>query len=220
MSDLSGYFPLSQRPRRDESGVSSNRAAARGTILRELAGILGGLSPADWELQTLRTGWTVRDAVGELAWLAGTGRWRRASAVWGRSLTERRSQAAVAESFAREQGGDLVGRMHDLADADLAPGARRTVAELSPVVVAAFELSTVLGRPIAVDPIASGSVALARGLGGPVEIRAVTSARTLVATDADWRVGRGRELPGTASALVLFLFGRTPPPSGVAGGRA
>ena len=212
MNDLSGYFPLSQRPKRDETGVTNNWAKARGTILLELAGILGELSPADWELPGLPPGWSIRDAVGELVWLAGTGWASRASQTWGRSLTEWRPQAAVVESFAREQQGDLAARVHGIATDDLAPGAKRSVRELSPAVVAAFELSTVLGRPVTIDPIASGAVALARGLGGPVEVRAVTSARTLVATDADWRVGRGPELPGTASALVLFLFGRGRPP--------
>ena len=48
--------------------------------------------------------------------------------------------------------------------------------------------------------------------GAPVEIRAVVTARTLVATDAAWRVGRGPKLPGTAAGIVLFLFGRGGPP--------
>ena len=68
------------------------------------------------------------------------------------------------------------------------------------------------GRHIAVDPLAGGAVAVARGLSAPVEIRAVVTARTLVATDAAWRVGRGPELPGTAAGIVLFLFGRGGPP--------
>ncbi|TBN56378.1 hypothetical protein EYE40_02615 [Glaciihabitans arcticus] len=212
MSDLSGYFPLSQRPKRDETAVTNNWAKARGTILLELAGLLGELDPADWELPGLRPGWTVRDVAGELVWLAGSGWASRASRVWGRSLTEWSSQAEASERFAREQHGDLAARLHTIAVDDLAPNARRSVRALSPAVVAAFELSTALGRPIAVDSIVSGAVALARGIGGPVEVRAVTSVRTLVATDADWRVGRGPELPGTAAALVLFLFGRSRPP--------
>jgi hypothetical protein len=46
-----------------------------------------------------------------------------------------------------------------------------------------------------------------------VEPVAVVRDRTLAPTDADWRIGRGPELPGSAAAIVLFLFGRAGFPS-------
>ena len=80
-------------------------------------------------------------------------------------------------------------------------------------------LQAELGDAVSVDPVASGAVALARSLSAPIAIRAVVTARTLLATDAAWQVGRGPELPGTAAGIVLFLFGRgaVPTPETTAG---
>ncbi len=87
-------------------------------------------------------------------------------------------------------------------------GRRVKVPALGSVLVEAFELAAWAGRPLTVDPITSGAVALDRSLRAPLAIRAVISNRTLRASDADWSFGTGPELVGTASALVLFLYGR------------
>ena len=209
-------LPLSQRPRRDESSVTANWAAHRGAILLETAGMLDELPAHDWGLPALRPDSTVRSVVAELVWLArGTAR-QRAVAVARRALADRTGFAAASRALVLEQSNaepaELVRAVRGLAVDDLSGRGSRTVASLSPAVVAAFDLSAVTGRDIAVDPLASGAVAVARSLSAPVEIRAVVTARTLVATDAAWRVGRGPELPGTAAGIVLFLFGRGAPP--------
>jgi hypothetical protein len=100
-----------------------------------------------------------------------------------------------------------------LETAALAPplGKRRTrIGVVGPLLADAYELARVLDREleIEVDPTLSGAVALARSLTAPLPIRATIRDRTLIATDAGWRIGTGRDLPGTASALVLFLYGR------------
>lgn len=45
--------------------------------------------------------------------------------------------------------------------------------------------------------------------------RAVVTARTLVAVDGEWQVGRGPALPATAASIVLFLAGRGGVPASV-----
>ena len=190
---MASYFPLSQRPRRDETSVSSNWARHTGTVLLELAGLLEPLSPADWQAESLREDVNVRDVVAELVWLETT------------TALHRRLKRSAPSADAPAA---LIAQVRELSTSALAPTATRSVAHLSHAVVAAYEVARATRHPLAIDQLASGAVALARGLSGPVGARAVTRERTLVATDADWTVGRGPAIEGTAEAIVLFLFNR------------
>jgi len=190
---MASYFPLSQRPRRDETSVSSNWARHSGTVLLELAGLLESLSPTDWQAESSREGVSVRDVVAELVWLETTTPLHR----------------HLKRSAPSNDGPDaLITQVRELSTSALAPTATRSIAHLSHAVVAAYEVARATRHPLAIDQLASGAVALARGLSGPVGARAVTRERTLVATDADWTVGRGPAIEGTAEAIVLFLFNR------------
>jgi hypothetical protein len=189
VNDLASYFPLSQRPRRDETDVTNNWSRHRGSVLLELAGLLDELP--EFDVAALREGVTIRDAVTELIWLSETTRIER----WRRKAPTPIEDAALAT------------RLRSLATDDLA-GRSRNVRELGDAVVCALEVGTATGHPVSIDPVASGAVALAQGLSGPIGARAVTRERTLVATDAEWRIGRGPELEGTAAAIVLYLYGR------------
>lgn len=80
---------------------------------------------------------------------------------------------------------------------------RVRVADLGAALVEAYALGNV-----AVDGVTTGAVALARALVVPLPMRAVVRGSTLRATDADWAIGAGPEIPGTARELVLFLYGR------------
>ena len=46
MADISRYLPLSNRPRSDESSVSSDRRDAIGDVIEEAARLIGGVAPA------------------------------------------------------------------------------------------------------------------------------------------------------------------------------
>lgn len=194
VNDMASYFPLSNRPRRDEADVTNNWSRHRGTVLLDLAALLGALAPEEWELPALVEGMTVRDTVAELVWRSGTTR-----------LSRLRSSRPAGQS-----PSELASAVHGLATDDLAAASKRRLGELSDAVVAAYEIAAATGHPVSVDAVASGAVALARGLGGPVGIRAITSERTLVATDAEWQVGRGPVIEGTAAGIVLYMFGRAP----------
>ena len=191
---MASYFPLSNRPRRDEVDVTSNWSRHRGTVLLDLAALLDGLAAEQWRLPALVAGTTVRDTVADLVW---------------RSTTTRLSRLRSSRPAGQEPA-ELAAAVRTVATGDLAAASRRRLGELGDAVVAAYEIAAATGHPVTVDPVASGAVALARGLSGPVGIRAVTSERTLVATDAEWRVGRGPELEGTAAAIILYMFGRAP----------
>ena len=212
MSEFSQYLPFSQRPRRDESAVTSNWAKHTGNVLLELADVLSELEPAEWEAPTLRPEVSVRQVVAQLGYrLGSTKRERAASAVRGFFREGKSPQAIAAANVlaaADASTGDLVRRVRHIATLSLASLASRTLSELSMAVVTAFEVAAATRKLVEVDAVASGAVALARSLNAPLSIRAVVRERSLVATDAGWSLGEGSKIEATAAVLVLFLFGR------------
>jgi len=190
MSDVSRHLPLSQRPKHDESAVSGDWSTAFGAVLRSVAGELDAAAgtPADAGL---------RAVAGPLVWRLSTTGLGRASA--------RLSRRDSATETAARPAGELAADLRSLAD-----NARKTrIGDLSIAVVAALDTAEITGRPVAIDPTTLGAVAIARALGAPLPIRAVLAGTTLVATDGDWRVGRGASrIHAPAARITLFLFGR------------
>ncbi|MET4580878.1 hypothetical protein ABIE21_000368 [Conyzicola nivalis] len=197
MSDVSRYLPLSQRPKRDESGVSGDWSAAFAAVLRAIAG------------QVRDSAGTTHDAglravAGPLVWRLSTTRLGRVSAG-----LSKRAASSGAERPATELAAELEA---------IALDARQTrIPELSAAVVAALDTAAVTGMPVAVDPIALGAVAIARALSAPLPIRAVLGGTTLVALDGDWQVGRGWSVVHAPGAeIAAFLFGRAGVPADAA----
>ena len=126
-----------------------------------------------------------------------------------RSLAADAGPAAAAAAPASASAG-AAATAAAVSSAARAPSRRprRGVGDLSVAVVGGYDLAQTTGLPVPIDRVASGAVALARSLTAATPVRAVIRGRTLVATDAGWTVGHGPELAGTASSIVLFLWGR------------
>jgi len=197
MSDVSRYLPLSQRPKRDESGVSGDWSAAYAAVLRAIAGQVRGSAGTTHDAG-------LRAVAGPLVWRLTTTRLGRASAG-----LSKRGASSGAERPAPELAAELEA---------VAVDARQTrIAELSAAVVAALDTAEVTGVAVAVDPTALGAVAIARALSAPLPIRAVLGGTTLVALDGEWQVGRGRSVVRAPGAqIVSFLFGRSGVPADAA----
>jgi hypothetical protein len=88
------------------------------------------------------------------------------------------------------------------------PVRRRSNRELESIVVAAYDVARSADIDLALDPLASGAVAVAAAARSGGAIRSILRTSTFVATDADWRVGSGPVVDAPASAIVLFLYGR------------
>lgn len=204
MSDLGKYLPLSQHAATDESAVTGNWAELTGQTLARVADLLDALGATGLDRPGMRPGSTVGGVARELFTPSRRDRLRRAATL---GIAQRRGPAAPIED------GRLAASVRELAVAASAPGAKCSVHDLSIAVVTACDIAAATGSPIVVAPTASGAVALARSLSAPIGIRAVLRDRTLAPTDADWRLGRGPEISGTAGAIVLFLFGRAGFPS-------
>jgi len=183
MSDLPKYLPLSQRPRRDESGVSSDWSGRVSAVLTSLAALVDDLTP---DAQA-----AVHDDLARLVWALRANRRER-------FVARMRRHEPLAESV------DLVGDLRALA----ALARRRPLGDLARSVVTALDVAQAAGTTVDIDPVSLGAVAVARALNAPLPIRAVLSGVTLVAGDADWAVGHGPETRAVGAQIVLFLYGR------------
>jgi len=183
MSDLPKYLPLSQRPRRDESGVSSDWSERVSAVLTSLAALVDDLTP------DAQAG--VHDDLARLVWLLRAGR-------------RERFVARVRKLRPLAGDTDLVGALRGLA----ALPRRRPIGDLAAAVVTALDVADTAQTTVDVDPVTLGAVAVARALSAPLPIRTVLSGVTLVAADADWAVGRGPETRAVGAQIVRFLYGR------------
>lgn len=185
---------------------------------RDLADLLDRLAPADWDVDSLCAGWTVRDVVAHM------------------TLATRLSKPAAVLGVLRARGD--INRM--IGDA-----ARRRAAEFGPAELVA-QLRATAGsarRPLGsqpADPLVDLLVHgqdIARPLGRtrtmPLErvlpalehvwsssfygARKRFSGLRFVATDLDWSAGEGPEVRGPGGELLLLLTGRDAGLDGVDG---
>ena len=213
MADFAQHLPLSQRPKSDETGVGTNWHRELAATLTAVADLLGGLTPELWDQPSLAPGWRIRDAAGYLVWRLGSPRKElligRARAYLTNFPSARRATEALGRQAGIDEPADLVRRLREIAAEETAGRGRHGITELTEAIVHGIDIAVPLGRSLPVDPVASGAVALRQALIAPRGVRGVLRSRTLVATDAGWRVGRGRAINGTAQTHLMFLFGRT-----------
>ena len=200
MTDWARFLPLSNRDRGDESSVSRNWSRATSGMLLGLAAVLDA-RPEVLAQPTLRPGTSVAEATRELLVQLRSSRWQRAAARIGAAESANADVDALTDN-------ELADAVQAEALARSAARARTSVRELGDVLVLALDLRASIGATIEVDPFVSGAVALDLALRVRNPRRAVVTARTLVAVDGHWQVGRGPALPATAAAIVLFLAGR------------
>lgn len=204
MADFARYLPLSQGPRADERGVTSDRRAPTAAVLREIAGALRAGGDLGWNAPT-DDGGTVATTVTRV--VAGFDRppSRRALDSAQRVLGMQPGSSAPVPppSGATDAAAALETRAVLLSE-------RRQptpLVELDDAVVAAILVGDALGARPALPPIATGAVALRRATAAPTPIKAVISGHSLRATDAGWTIGHGPTLVGTAHELIRFLAG-------------
>jgi len=180
MSDIPKYLPLSQRPRRDESGVTGDWAPRLSAVLEVLAGLV-------------EKDETASDDVARLIWMLRADRRSRLS-------------AAIARKTPRALTDDPAAALRSIASET---GRKRPLRDLASAVIVTLDVASASQRAVHLDAVSLGAVAVARALSAPLPIRAVLADVTLVASDGDWAVGRGPERSVPGAAIVLFLYGRT-----------
>lgn len=217
MAEFARHLPLSLRRTGDEAGVNARWAGHVGATTAAIADLAATLTAEQWEAPSLCAGWRVRDVAGHLVWRLGSSTphllGSAARAYVGHHLHPARAIDDLSRAAARAEPAELVQSLRQIAQAKSAGHGRTGITELTEAVVHGLDLAHPLGLALPLHPIAGGAVALRRSLIAPIEIKAVLRTRTLVATDAEWQVGHGAELPGSTEQLLLFLFGRGPLPA-------
>jgi uncharacterized protein (TIGR03083 family) len=213
MVDISRYLPLSQRSGDDESGVTADWRPNIAAAITRIADLLDGITPEQWEGASLCTGWSTRDVAGHLAWRLGSSTRELLRdglrAAWRCRFSPSRIIDVLSREAAAADTGDLVRRLRETARAHVEGRGRKSVHELTEVVVHGYDLAVPLGLDLPFSPVETGAVAIARAVGGPLSTRAIMSGRSFAASDAGWSVGRGPASEGMARSIILFLFGRT-----------
>ncbi len=194
-----------------EGVVQRNWAIEITDILVQTAGMLEDLAPERWDAPSLCTDWRIRDVAGHIIWRVGNSyaeMLRSAGPRLPRTPNPMRAMDELSVETANASPAELVRQLRKVAARKLAGVGRLGITELTEVLVHAYDMAQPLGVPLAIEPRVSYAVAASRVRLLPVELAVVVANRTLVATDADWSVGTGPEIEGTAEAIVLYLHGR------------
>jgi hypothetical protein len=200
VSDWARHLPLSNRGRRDESGVTADRSAATAAVLVALAETLTArpdLLSAPTRQDGVRVEHALRQALTRMRW----SRWQRVLASVG--------ALDAPDDELRDAPVTALPDLMRVEAAERVSGSRPTsVRALGEVAVLALDLRSTHDADITVDPDALGAIALDLALRQPIDRRAVLGARALRAVDGGWQVGTGRPLYATSADIVLFLAGR------------
>jgi len=199
----------------DQSNMTRSWGSEIASILVQTAGLLEDLPAEKWETASLCEGWSVRDVAGHILWRIGasTPRMLRegGGAYFGKHLNPMKAMDDLSVAAGRAEPVEIVRQIRHIAATKLAGEGRTGVSELTEALVHSYDIAWPLDVRLAIEPRVSHAVASARvRMPLPLSMRAAVAARTLRAADADWQIGTGPVIEGSAEAIVLFLFGRAP----------
>lgn len=183
----------------------------------ELADLLEGLAPAQWESRTLCTRWTVRQLVAHVVSyeelrLGGLA----TRALRGRGMPDRMNAVGVAD-YERRTTAELVELLRSRArPSGLTAGFGGGIG-LVDTLIHHQDVRRPLGLPRTV-PRERLRFALGFTVTAPT-VRGFWNARgvRLVATDLDWATGRGPEARGPGETVLMTLAGRAGVAAGLTG---
>ncbi|MGH3401761.1 MAG: maleylpyruvate isomerase family mycothiol-dependent enzyme [Streptosporangiaceae bacterium] len=185
---------------------------------RDLAGVLDGLTAAQWDAPSLCDGWAVRHVVAHLTMPLrySPPRFLLRLAAAGGSF--RKMSDGVARRDGELPRAQLIATLRDRATYPWKPPGGGLQASLTHQVVHGLDITAALGagRRIPDEAMAAvlGSVT------GPQSMKHFgvdLSGVQLQATDLDWSRGQGAPLRGTAADLVLLATGRRLPDGALSG---
>jgi uncharacterized protein (TIGR03083 family) len=172
------------------------------------ADFLAGLNPEQWATPSLCAGWTVRDVAAHCVSFEGLSSGQlTARFLKGRLQTDRINALAVAD-LAGASTDDLIGLLRDNAlPHGLGAGFGGRVA-LTDNMIHQQDIRRPLGQPRTIPADRLGAaldfVRYAPTIRGAWQVRGVR----LVATELEWRHGKGPEVSGPGEALLLVMAGR------------
>lgn len=128
---------------------------------------------------------------------------------------DRRESLATAFLTSAGIDGDALSARHSPATTTRDASIRdASIRDLDRTLYALLDLAETLDTVPEIDGLTTGTVALYRSGRVRYPQKAVVHGRTLRATDADWQIGYGPVLEGTALEIVRFFAGRGTWPAG------
>ncbi|MCF7551634.1 maleylpyruvate isomerase family mycothiol-dependent enzyme [Pseudonocardia sp. WMMC193] len=183
------------------------------TARAELADLLAGLTPAQWEQPSLCAGWRVREVAAHVA-LTAESPFTQVAAMVRSGFRFDRMVDATARAHAAVPTSQLVDEVRGLVGVRRRPPGTVPADPLNDVLVHTQDIARPLGLDIAI-PAEPATVAadLVWRRAFPFRARDRVRGRELVATDVEWRRGAGEPLEAPIGDLLLILTGRIPVPA-------
>jgi uncharacterized protein (TIGR03083 family) len=182
---------------------------------RMLADFLETLEPADWEVRSLCTDWTVREVVAHVAWGPTQAALERMRVFARGGFRINRVSADHAKRWGKQAPEQMVTRLREIAEDRRRPVGIADTHVLADIMCHSLDIRRPLGRPRVMPPEPFRLTAdLMAGMGWPLAVVFARSPRKtlkgvrLIAQDLDWTHGQGPEVYGTAEALLLAITGR------------
>jgi uncharacterized protein (TIGR03083 family) len=178
---------------------------------RGLADLLQGLTDEQWRTPSLCAGWSIRDVAAHVAMAPqppGLGS-MLAAGIRARGSFDRLNHDVAVRHAARPTER-IVAELREHADSRRLPAVTSYRNIVPDILVHGQDIAIPLGLPHPV-PVAAAVAGATRvwGMGWPFWARRRLGDVRLVATDAEWSAGHGREVRGPIDALLLLLTGRT-----------
>jgi uncharacterized protein (TIGR03083 family) len=185
---------------------------------RDLADVLDGLSPAQWDAPSLCDGWAVRHVVAHVTMPL---RYSPARLMLRLAAAGGRFQK-MSDGVARRDGelprAELIATLRDRAAYPWKPPGGGLESSLTHQVVHGLDITAALDIESRVPDEAMAAVL--GSVTGPRSTRYFgvdVSGVQLQAADLDWSLGQGPPLRGPAASLILLLTGRRVPDGALTG---
>lgn len=175
-----------------------------------IADLLDDLTPAEWDAPSLCAGWRVRDVAAHLALAPQPpGLADMVREGWRARGRFHRLNHDVAVRYADDPGRDLAAEIRATASSRTLPAVTNYRNIFFDVMVHGQDIAIPLGRTIEL-PVRAAATAATRvwTMGWPFWSKHRLKGLRLRATDTDWSVGRGLEIAGPITPLLLLLTGR------------
>jgi uncharacterized protein (TIGR03083 family) len=174
----------------------------------DLATFLSGLSPGEWDADTLCAGWRVRDVVAHLISYDELSVAGLAARMVRAGLRPDRANAIGLAEYRRHSPAELVALLRAHLRPSGLPAAFGGMIALTDGLIHHQDIRRPLGMPRRI-PADRLRPALRFALTAPVLHGFwLTRGLRLVATDLDWTAGHGPEVRGPGEALLLVIAGR------------
>ena len=175
-----------------------------------LAEEVDALSSTSLEAPSWCSGWRVRDVLGHVVYLAEATQWRVARDVVRLGPKPDKALDHQARALGDQEASELTARLRTAAGGRFHVVGSPAVVALGEMLVHSADMFRAIDRDIDVDPeVASPVLGVYRRLGRVAFHGAPTKNVTLVATDADVRLGSGPEVRGRTIDLLLLLANRS-----------